>query len=99
MGISWTLDYDKAKFFADRHQGEVVIVKGRFKKQNVIAYFEREEEILISPSSLDNIEILKKYFNKKPTTNIFKKRQAESFIRFTKEQNNYKEMERIQTTI
>lgn len=58
-GLSWTQDLDKAKWFSNRF-GNGYVREGLANKEDVLAYFNRrdEEEIIISPETLQNKIIL-----------------------------------------
>ena len=65
-GLSWTLDVERAKFFADfanserrqflvfAKEGEPMIAQGRCRKIDVLTYFEgrKEREIVIEPEKV-----------------------------------------------
>lgn len=61
-GLSWTMNYDKAEWFANRftsHGKEAgYVFKAIAKKEDVFAYFNTrgEEEIVINPKTLTNIQ-------------------------------------------
>lgn len=61
-GLSWTMNYDKAEWFANRftsHGQEAgYVFKAIAKKEDVLAYFNTrgEEEIVINPKTLTNIQ-------------------------------------------
>jgi hypothetical protein len=62
-GWSWTIDRDRAEWFANRWQAsgrELRILSALAHKSDVIAYLDRrgESEIVIDPRSLQNIEEL-----------------------------------------
>lgn len=50
-GFSWTLDYNKAKWFSNRFEKFGNILSGQCNKKDIIAYFSRrnEEEIVVLP--------------------------------------------------
>ena len=53
-GLSWTDDYNKAVWFANRWNNKGYILKGKIKKENVLAYFNtRDEKELVC--YIDNI--------------------------------------------
>ena len=54
MGMSWTVDYDKAYYFATRFFDEGYIIEGLVKKSDVLAYFtsRNEYEIIVNPKSV-----------------------------------------------
>lgn len=57
-GMSWTIDYEKAKWFANRYKRpERFLAEGKVKKEHVLAYFSgrNESEVLIMP---ENVEII-----------------------------------------
>ena len=58
LGLSWTLDYEKAKWFATRWNKKGVIYKGKIRKENVLAYFSRrnESEVVIDVGKLIDVE-------------------------------------------
>lgn len=58
LGLSWTLDYEKAKWFATRWNKEGVIYKGIIRKEDVLAYFSRrdESEVVIDVAKLVDVE-------------------------------------------
>jgi hypothetical protein len=68
VSLSWTLDYNKAVWFSDRHCGlKQIILKCEIKKDEVLSYFTRrkESEIIVDFEILENnrieiIEIKKK---------------------------------------
>jgi hypothetical protein len=65
-GLSWTLSKDKARWFAEyatcggrryhfcghRSGGIGMIVRGQCRKGDVLAYFEKEQEIVIDPRNV-----------------------------------------------
>lgn len=57
--FSWTLSKDKAEWFARRLAGPLlptgVVYQANIKKEHVLAYFEREQEIVANPPKLYNI--------------------------------------------
>ena len=60
QALSWTLDKEKARFFATRFDSdEPTIYKAKVKTVNVIAYDNdrEEEEVLVHSDSLERIEI------------------------------------------
>lgn len=62
-GHSWTLDLEQAKFFARRHAGKAIVLKGEFDKSDVMAYFERDNEIFIDPKKVRNITVVEEREN------------------------------------
>jgi hypothetical protein len=59
-GLSWTLDKDKALWFAHRFsKREGVVIAGEVKKQDVLAYLggRGEKEILVHWSDVEEVEI------------------------------------------
>lgn len=58
LGLSWTLDYKKAKWFATRWGRKGVLYKGVIRKENVLAYFSRrsESEVVIDVGKLIDVE-------------------------------------------
>ena len=58
LGLSWTLDYDKAKWFATRWNKKGVVYKGKIRKKDVLAYFSRrsESEVVIDVGKLIDVE-------------------------------------------
>ena len=65
LGLSWTLDYEKAKWFATRWNKKGVIYKGKILKENVLAYFSRrnESEVVIDVGKLIDVEEVPYEFN------------------------------------
>ena len=65
LGLSWTLDYEKAKWFATRWNKKGVIYKGKIRKENVLAYFSRraESEVVIEVGKLIDVEEIPYEFN------------------------------------
>lgn len=65
LGLSWTLDYEKAKWFATRWNKKGVIYKGKILKENVLAYFSRrnESEVVINVGKLVDVEEVPCEFN------------------------------------
>lgn len=57
-GLSWTLDYEKAKWFATRWGNKGRIYKGTIRKDDILAYFLRrdESEAVIDYTKLTNVE-------------------------------------------
>ena len=58
-GLSWTLDYDKAEWFANRWGKKGYIQKAEVKKEYILAYFasRNEEEIVCETERLEiNVE-------------------------------------------
>lgn len=60
-GLSWTLSYEKAEWFANRYSNENPIVyKTVVPKKHILCYIDRrnEEEIIVNPQILkeDKIE-------------------------------------------
>jgi hypothetical protein len=43
-GLSWTLDFKKAQWFARRYKGLNIVVRGFVKKENIRAYFRGRNE-------------------------------------------------------
>ena len=64
-GLSWTRNYDKAKWFSERWGQGGYIRKGIVHKSDVLAYFNRrgEDELVISDKAISNQEII----NNNPT--------------------------------
>lgn len=63
FGFSWTLDKERAVWFANRfasHRGAAWVAKATVRKENVIAHFtgRGEEEIVVMP---ENVEILDRW--------------------------------------
>ncbi|KRT87042.1 MULTISPECIES: hypothetical protein [Bacillus] len=54
--FSWTLSEEVARFFANRFSGNGTVFKGKVKREDVVGYVEREEEILVFPGSVFDIE-------------------------------------------
>ncbi len=62
-GYSWTLDLEQAQFFAKRHTGATMVLKGEFDKTDAMAYFDREQEIFIDPRKVRNITVIEEHQN------------------------------------
>lgn len=56
-GLSWTDNYEKAKWFADRWHSNGEVRKGIVKKENVLAYFNTrdEQELVINVKNIQFI--------------------------------------------
>tara|TARA_B100001971_G_C18189484_1_gene537724 strand:- start:184 stop:1338 length:1155 start_codon:yes stop_codon:yes gene_type:complete len=65
-GFSWTLEQEKAEWFAKGYPGDAVLLKGQFQKDDVIAYFDREKEIFIDPVNV-NWDVINDYSNDEGT--------------------------------
>ncbi|MFC5647521.1 hypothetical protein, partial [Kitasatospora cinereorecta] len=50
-GLSWSLNRDIAERFANRCNGEPVVIEREFKRSDIIAYlgFGKEDELIINP--------------------------------------------------
>jgi hypothetical protein len=48
-GLSWTLDKNQAKWFANRFEKDGVVLEKRISKKNIVAYFNgrNEEEVIV----------------------------------------------------
>lgn len=70
-GLSWTLDYEKAKWFADRFSGGGSVYKARIKKSAVYALFtgRGEEEVVLNPRKLLEVNVVYKGKKKKEDGN------------------------------
>lgn len=58
-GMSWTVNYDKAEWFARRWgDGDIYIIQGICFKSDILAYFNtrEEEELVLDPKSVINKE-------------------------------------------
>ena len=55
--LSWTLDYDKAEWFAKRFDENGLVYEATIKKENILALFNRrgESEVIVDPRYLMNI--------------------------------------------
>ncbi len=60
-GLSWTLDRDKAAYFATRFGEDGFVVSGTTNKDDVWAYIteRREEEIVVSPKMVRDVRLLR----------------------------------------
>jgi hypothetical protein len=49
-GLSWTLDKNQAKWFANRFEKDGVVIEKRISKKNIVAYFNgrNEEEVIVT---------------------------------------------------
>lgn len=58
LGLSWTLDFEKAKWFATRWNRKGKIYRGVIPKEAVLAYFSRrdESEVVIDYNKLMDVE-------------------------------------------
>lgn len=56
--LSWTLDYDKAEWFANRFGEEGTVYEAEIEKSHILAFFNRrnESEVIVNPKYLMNIE-------------------------------------------
>ncbi|HEO2443504.1 hypothetical protein ACJJTF_20210 (plasmid) [Bacillus velezensis] len=54
--LSWTLSEEVAHFFANRFSDNGAVYRGKVKRENVKGYIEREEEVLVFPESVFDIE-------------------------------------------
>lgn len=61
--LSWTLNFDTAKFFATRFQSKGIIYKASIKKEDIIMYTnDREEyEILTDFKNIKNLKVIREY--------------------------------------
>lgn len=59
--LSWTLDYDKAHWFATRFDKEGYVFEAMIDKKNIIAYFNdrNEDEVIIDFHKIKNMNIEK----------------------------------------
>jgi len=55
-GLSWTLDRDKAVWFAQRYSGSPQLVEGRVQKADVCAYFSNRSEAEIVSADVQVID-------------------------------------------
>lgn len=56
--LSWTLDYDKAEWFANRFGEEGTVYEAEIVKSHILAYFSRrnESEVIVDPKYLIDID-------------------------------------------
>lgn len=56
--LSWTLDYDKAEWFANRFGEEGTVYEAEIEKSHILAYFSRrnESEVIVDPKYLIDID-------------------------------------------
>lgn len=56
--LSWTLDYDKAEWFANRFGEDGTVYEAEIEKAHILAYFNRrnESEVIVDPKYLIDIE-------------------------------------------
>jgi hypothetical protein len=59
-GLSWTPDISVARFFANRFSEEGIIYQAVIKKEDVLAYFKYENEIVVDYRKLKQIEVFEK---------------------------------------
>ena len=57
--LSWTLDKERAEWFAGRFGGETAVVEAKIKKEYVFAYFSNESEVVINFNRITNLKMLK----------------------------------------
>lgn len=55
--LSWTLDYEKAKWFAQRFGESGTVYEAQIKKEHILAYFDGrgESEVIVEPKYLTGI--------------------------------------------
>ena len=58
--LSWTLDYDKANWFAQRYGQDGSVYQAKINKNDIFAYFNgrKEQEIIVNPKHLKNITVV-----------------------------------------
>jgi hypothetical protein len=82
-GLSWTLDIQQADYFAKRHYGDCVVLKGKLKSHNqAYAYKKREEEVLVNPENLSDISIIEEFYNEEPSTNSNKHSETQKIKKY-----------------
>lgn len=56
--LSWTLDFDKADWFANRFEEDGTVYEAEIDKSHILAYFNRrnESEVIVDPRYLIDIE-------------------------------------------
>ncbi len=62
-GISWTLDYEKAEFFAKRLNGDRSILSAKVRREDILFYTNSrdEKEVIVDPKMLIDVEILEDF--------------------------------------
>ena len=55
--LSWTLDYEKAKWFAHRFSGDGTVYEAQIKREDILALFNsrNESEVIVDPKNLTEI--------------------------------------------
>lgn len=58
--LSWSLDINKARWFANRFNQGGYVYKAIIKKEDILAYFadRSESEVVVDPSKLENIQLI-----------------------------------------
>ena len=58
--LSWTVDPEVAKWFADRYQQHGQVYAATISKKHILAYFggRHEAEVIVDPSKLKDIKLL-----------------------------------------
>jgi uncharacterized protein len=56
-GISWSISEGQAQVFADRQKGGIVVT-GSISKEQIFAVFGSEQEVVVEPKSVSDIQIL-----------------------------------------
>ena len=61
--LSWTLNYNTAKWFAERYGNERYIYRAQIDKNHIFAVNNRREEfeVIVDPKYLTNIELVEQY--------------------------------------
>jgi hypothetical protein len=61
FGLSWTDNYEKALWFSNRFNTaseKGYVYTATINKENILAYFEQENEIVVDPKTLNDIHII-----------------------------------------
>ncbi|MBR3791739.1 MAG: hypothetical protein IKK18_03470, partial [Clostridia bacterium] len=58
--LSWTIDPEVAKWFANRYQQQGQVYTATISKKHILAYFggRNEAEVIVDPSKLNDIKLL-----------------------------------------
>lgn len=59
--LSWTTDYDTAKFYAERFEEDGCILKAKINKRNIFAFFNsrNENEVVVNYQKIKDLEVEK----------------------------------------
>lgn len=54
--LSWTNSFDEALWFANRFERNGCVYRATVHKSDILAFFEQEQEVIVPPSALQNLE-------------------------------------------